>query len=91
MRFKVTRHSAERPPEGVVALLGERIPRRREDVMFTSVGGEIRARLDREDAVWMTQDERIEIGRQAVLEAVGEICERAPELKLDWYAVSPAG
>jgi hypothetical protein len=90
MRFRVTTHTAVRPPEGVLDLLGERIPSRQGDVLFSKVGGEIRARLDREDSVWMTQDERIEIGRRAVLEAVGEVCERVPNLKLDWYAVSPA-
>lgn len=69
-------------------LLIEQIPSRREDVRFAKVGREVRAMLDREDAVWMTQDERTAIGRQAVLEAVSDVCDRAPELKLDWYAVS---
>jgi hypothetical protein len=79
-----------KPPEHVLDLLSEKIPPRREDVMFTKVGGEIRARLDRDEAVWMTSDERTEIGREAVLEVLGNLCERWPELKLDWYAVSPA-
>ncbi|HXD53998.1 MAG TPA: hypothetical protein VN618_04520 [Solirubrobacteraceae bacterium] len=90
MRFRVTRHTAVKPPEGVLDLLSARIPKRREDVLFSQVGGEIRARLDRDEAIAMTQDERVEIGREAVLEAVGEVCERSPDLKLDWYAVSPA-
>jgi hypothetical protein len=90
MRFRITKHTAKTPPDHVLELLTERIPQRREDVLFTSAGGEIRARLDRDDAVWMTQDERLEIGRRAVLDVVGEVCDRAPELKLDWYAVSPA-
>lgn len=38
----------------------------------------------------MTRDERVEIGRRAVLDALDEVCERAPGLKLDWYAVVPA-
>jgi len=58
--------------------------------MFSTVAGEIVARLDRDDAISMTRDERIEIGRQMVLGVVGEICERSPDLKLDWFAVSPA-
>lgn len=69
-------------------LLIERIPSRSEDVRFSKVGREVRALLDREDAVWMTQDERTAIGRRAVLEAVADVCDRAPELMLDWYAVS---
>jgi hypothetical protein len=55
------------------------------------VGGEIRATVPDDDApVAMTSDERTDVGRRAVLEVVGEVCERAPDLKLDWYAVSPA-
>jgi hypothetical protein len=69
-------------------LLIERLPPRREDVRFAKVGRGVRAMLDREDAVWMTRDERTAIGRRAVLEAVSDVCDRAPELKLDWYAVS---
>jgi len=53
--------------------------------------GEVGASLDREDSVSETNDERVEIGRRAVLGALEEICDGAPELMLDWYAVSPAG
>ncbi len=71
-------------------LLSSHIPARREDVAFSRIGSEIRARVDRDDAVWMTQDERVEIGRKAVLDIVRDVCERSPELKLDWFAISPA-
>lgn len=37
----------------------------------------------------MERDEREEQGRLAVLGIVQEACKREPELKLDWYAVSP--
>lgn len=57
---------------------------------FARVGAEIRASVDRDNPVAMTHDERTDIGRRAVLKIVGEVCERAPELKLDWFAVSPA-
>ncbi len=90
MKFRVTRHSAVKPPEGALELLSLHIPPRREDVAFSRTGSEIRARVDRDEAVWMTQDERLEIGRQAVLDIVREVCERSPELKLDWFAISPA-
>jgi hypothetical protein len=66
------------------------MPARRGDVLFSKRGNQIQARLDRETSTWMTQHERIEIGREAVIAAVGEICERSPHLKLDWFAVSPA-
>ncbi len=63
---------------------------RREDVSFARVGGEITANVDRDVPIAMTHDERSDIGRRAVLEIVGEVCELAPELKLDWFAISPA-
>ncbi len=66
------------------------MPRRREDVVFSRTGGEIRALVDRDESIRMTQDERAEVGRTAVLEVLGEVCERAPELCLDWFAVSPS-
>jgi hypothetical protein len=78
------------PPEHALDLLSERIGRRCEDVSFMRVGSEITAKLDRDHPIAMTRDERIHTGRRLVLDAVGEICDRSPELKLDWYAVSPA-
>jgi hypothetical protein len=90
MRFRITPHTTAAPPEQAIELLTERIGRRREDVSFMRVGGELRANLDRDDPVSMTRDERADIGRRAVLEIIGEVCERTPEIKFDWYAVSPA-
>lgn len=90
MRFTITRHSAVKAPQDVLSLLSERMPSRSEDVVFTKVGKEIRARVDRVDSISMTQDERAEIGRESVLKAIGEVCERSPDLKLDWFAISPA-
>lgn len=90
MRFTVTKHTAVKPPEEAVEMLSSQIPARRQDVAFSRIGGEIRARVDRDDAVWMTTDERVEIGRKAVLDILREVCERSPELKLDWFAISPA-
>jgi hypothetical protein len=71
-------------------MLSEYMGARRREVSFARVGQEIRANLDRDEQVAMTQDERLDIGRGAVLAIVGDVCERAPELKLDWFAVSPA-
>jgi hypothetical protein len=89
--FRITRHAALTPPDHAMSLLSERLSNRSEDVCFSMVGDEIGARLDRDESVSVTHDERVEIGRRAVLEALEEICEREPELKLDWYAVSAAG
>jgi hypothetical protein len=90
MRFRITRHASASPPEHALDLLAERIGSRREDVRFSRNGPAITASIDRDDPVAMTHDERTDIGRRAVLGAVAEICERAPDLKLDWFAVSPA-
>ncbi|MHB8241520.1 MAG: hypothetical protein ACYDHN_05965 [Solirubrobacteraceae bacterium] len=90
MKFRVTRHTATSPPEYALDRFSARMGRGYEDVSFTRMGSEIRANLDRDDPVAMTQDERTDIGRRAVLGAVAEICERTSELELDWFAVSPA-
>ncbi len=71
-------------------LLEARIPARTEYVVFSRAGSELQALVDREESVRMTHDERVELGRQAVLDVIGEVCERAPELRFDWFAVSPA-
>ncbi len=38
--------------------------------------------------VSMESDEREEIGRRVVLDIVREVCDAAPQLNLDWFAVS---
>lgn len=90
MKFKITRHVATSPPEQAIDLLAERIGSRRKGVSFERVGGEIRANINRDDPVYMTQDERVDIGRRAVLEIVSELCARDADLEIDWFAVSPA-
>jgi len=89
MRFRITRHATASPPADALDLLASRIGKRREDIHFARVGGELRAKIDRDEPVAMTSDERTEIGRRAVLEVIEEVCARAPELKTDWFAVSP--
>jgi len=91
MGFRVTRHAAMTPPDRAMSLLCERIPKRCDDVCFSISGDEIGASLERDGSVSVTSDERVEIGRRAVLDALEEVCERAPELSLDWYAVAPVG
>lgn len=90
MKFKITRHAAVSPPEHALDLLEQRLGRRRKGVSFVRVGSEIKANVNRDDPVNMTQDERTDVGRRAVLEIVSELCEHDPDLELEWYAVSPA-
>lgn len=90
MKFRITRHATASPPEDALDLLTSRIGKRREGVQFARVGGEIRANLNRDEPVAMTVDDRTEVGRRAVLEIIEEVCDSTPELKPDWFAVSPA-
>jgi hypothetical protein len=79
------------PPDRAMGLLSERIPKRCEEVRFSVSGDEIGASIDSDESVSMAREERVELGRRAVLDALEQVCERAPELRLDWYAVAPAG
>jgi len=69
-------------------LLMRRLGAQRGEVSFAIVGGEIRARLGDDDDDPGTREARAEAGRWTVFELVKDVCERAPELKTDWYAVS---
>jgi hypothetical protein len=88
VRFKITYHSGHKPPEGALDLLAQRLGPRREDVSFVKVGTEIWATEAADAPVSMTQDERTDIGRRAVLAVVREVCDAAPDLNSDWFAVS---
>jgi hypothetical protein len=88
MRFKITFHSGHKPPANALDLLAPRLGARREEVAFVRVGAEIWATVEADAPVSMTQDERADIGRRAVLDVVREVCEGAPDLNSDWFAVS---
>jgi len=89
VKFKIGRHSAFSPPGDAVELLWKRLGARREEISFTLAGEEIRGNWSGDERVSMTHEEASEIGRLAILEIISEVCERTPELKSDWYAVSP--
>jgi hypothetical protein len=88
VRFSISVHSGFRAPPDALDLLWERLGTRHADTRFTRGTTDIRATWSRDAPVSMEQDEREELGRLTVLGIVREACERAPELKLDWYAVS---
>jgi hypothetical protein len=88
VQFRITPHSAFDPPAGALELLFERLGARREEVSFAKIGSDISARTGEDAPVSMTRDERVEVGRRAVLDIVREVCEGAPDLKSDWFAVS---
>jgi hypothetical protein len=69
-------------------LLWQRLGASHDEASFAKVGPEITATWGEDVPVSMERDERAEIGRRAVLDIVIDVCERAPELNSDWFAVS---
>jgi hypothetical protein len=76
------------PPADALDLLWQQLGSEREEVSFERLSGEISATTGEDAPVSMTRDERVHIGRRAVLDIVREVCEEAPELRSDWFAVS---
>ncbi len=89
MRFRITHHSGFAAPADALDLLSARAGASRNGVSFAKIGQYIRAMTSEDAPVSMTRDERIEIGRRAVLDVVREVCESSTELQSDWFAVSP--
>lgn len=58
------------------------------EVTFAKGDAEIFATWGEDTPVSMTQDERAEIGRRAVLDIVCSVCEQVSGLNSDWFAVS---
>jgi hypothetical protein len=88
MRIKIGVHAGFGAPGDAIERLAAKLGPAREDARFTLTGDEIAVRFSDDAPVSMESDEREEIGRAAVLEMIGEVCERSPDLKFDWYAVS---
>lgn len=88
VEFKITNHSGSSAPEDALDLLYEQLEGMRGSIRFVKRGAEIRTMLRGDTPVSMESDEREEIGRREVLDIVREICDKAPQLKLDWFAVS---
>jgi len=88
VKFKITRHSGFAAPADALDLLWQRLGASRDEVSFAKVGSHISATWREDAPVSMERDERVELGRSAVLDIVRDVCERAPELRFDWYAVS---
>lgn len=90
MQFRITPHSVFDPPADAVERLWQRLGSSRDELSFAKVGGEISARTDEDAPVSMTRDERVEVGRRAILDVVRDVCDGTPDLKSDWFAVSSA-
>jgi len=88
VRFRITRHSGYAMPADALDLLLARLGPNRDRASFAKVGAEIWVTLEADAPVSMTHDERVDIGRRAVLEVVRDVCDGTSELRSDWYAVS---
>jgi hypothetical protein len=86
--FRITHHSGSAAPDDALDLLLQHLEATRGPVRFTRRGTEIRATLRGDAPVSMESDEREQIGRRLVLDIVREACETAPQLELEWFAVS---
>jgi hypothetical protein len=86
--FRITLHSGAAAPADALDLLWQRLDGYGGgDARFAKVDAQIRATWGADAPISMERDEREEIGRRAVLDIVCEVCERAPELRADWFAV----
>jgi hypothetical protein len=92
--FKITRHAGSRRstrprPANAMDLLWRRLDVSRGDASFAKVGPEISATWQMDAPGRVPRDELSAVGRLAVLDVVREVCEHAPELELEWFAISP--
>jgi hypothetical protein len=87
--YKITPHAGYGAPHDAIERLSQRLGAGRDRVSFAKAGAELRATWDEHRDTSTTPEEHREVGRRAVLDAVREVCEVTPDLKLDWYAVSP--
>jgi hypothetical protein len=87
--FRITIHSGFAAPADALDLLWPQLDAHRGEVRFVKVGGEIRVTSAVDTPMSLERDERERIGRRAVLDIVRSACESAPEIKSDWFAVSP--
>lgn len=89
MKFKITIHARSGAPSDAVALLFERLGPSRDSVRFSKPGVAIMANWVTDAPVTMERDERSEVGRQTVWDIVRTVCEDTPDLRSQWYAISP--
>jgi hypothetical protein len=89
VKFSISVHSGFGAPADALDLLMKHIASGGDGTRFARRGAEITATWGSDGALSMERDERDEVGRLAVLGIVRGVCEGAPELEFDWFAVSP--
>jgi hypothetical protein len=88
MNFRITRHSGWSAPQDALEMLWERLSARRDGASFAKGAAEITATWRSDAPSSRDREEREEVGRAAILEIVRDVCEREPELRSDWFAIS---
>ena len=78
------------PPDAMELLL-RRLGAQADEVSFAMVGDEIRATPGEANGDSTTREMRVAVQREAVLDLIRDVCERAPELESNWFAVSYLG
>jgi hypothetical protein len=72
-------------------LLLRRLGAQRDEISFAMVGTEIRATSGEAQGDSTSRETRVEGARLAILDLICDVCERAPELESDWFAVGYLG
>jgi len=72
-------------------LLLRRLGAQADDISFAMVRDGITATSPESDGDSTTREIRVEVERQAIVDLIRDVCERAPELESDWFAVSYLG
>jgi hypothetical protein len=88
VRFRISVHAGHGAPPDAIERLAGRLGPEQEDARFAGGGTEIVATYGEEAPIAMASDERQEIGRLALLKILEEVCETAPDLDFEWFAVS---
>ena len=90
VEFAITLHSGFAAPDDALERLWQRLGSSREEARFAKSGSQIWVTYGH-DLPLMDRSERSAVDRLAVLEIVRGVCESAPDLECDWFAVRPLG
>jgi hypothetical protein len=90
MEFRITTHTGFGAPADAIDSLWPHLETADvDDASFAKGHDDIRANCGYDDASQADREEVMERERREVLEAVCEVCDRAPGLESDWYAIGP--